>query len=173
MHIKAEIQKRSGALPRYMGKPLQALSSLLIAPLAFGLCYAPLNAQDLGSALAPDSPVEKFSIYNFDQNTGWRIWKLEGSRAEIGLMGDVTMCDVRLRIFEPDEEQKVSLQIESPLATMSRGKETVKGPAEILVISDGFLLSGSDWTWQTSKKKLSINKKAHAVIDGTLGPILE
>lgn len=144
----------------------------LLAGLALAWPQAGM-AEDWAGSLAPNAPVERFSIYNFDQENGWRTWKLEGRSAVIGQGGAVTLSDVRLRVFEASERQSETLLIESPLATMAAGKGSIGGPSEILVIAEGFLLTGEDWTWQTKERTLLINTKAHAVLEMSLGPLLE
>lgn len=148
---------------------LQAL--LLLAPVGRSVALA--EGMPGASPLAPSTPVEHFSIYNFDEQSGWRTWKLEGSRAKVDSKGVVTMENVHFRVFRPGEEQDVTLLIESPLAAMAPGKDSVSGPTEIFTTGDGFLLSGEDWTWNTSERRLTIRSHAHAVIDISLGPILE
>jgi len=130
-------------------------------------------AQQEDTGLSPDSPIERFRVYGFDDESGWRAWQLEGRRAEFPGAGVVQVRDMRLRVFAPKQEQSVELTIESPMARIPPSQGAVSGPDEIIVTAKGFLLGGEDWTWHTKERRLTIRSKAHAVIDGTLGPILE
>ncbi|MFA5257387.1 MAG: hypothetical protein WC360_04495 [Opitutales bacterium] len=145
---------------------LPALCLLLAPP-------APLPGQQQDAGIVPDSPVERFRIYGFDQQSGWRAWQMEGRLAEFPGGGLVTVRDMRLRVFAPDAEQSVELVIDSPVASVPPSQGAVSGPDEIFVTAKGFLLGGEDWTWHTQERRLTIRAKAHAVIDGVLGPILE
>jgi len=140
---------------------------LLLAPIA------PLFAQQQDAGFVPGSPVERFRVYGFDQVSGWRAWQLEGRMAEFPGGGVVQVRDMRLRIFAPDAEQSVELVIDSPAARVPPSQGAVSGPDEIFVTAKGFLLGGEDWTWHTQERRLTIRAKAHAVIDGVLGPMLE
>ena len=142
------------------------LSFLLLAAL-------PPSAFSEDSGLRPDAPIERFRVYGFDDDTGWRAWQIEGSRAEFLTNGSVQVRDMRLRVFEANDAQKVDLSITSPLATMPPARDKVEGPGVIVMEARGFFLGGEGWTWHTKEKTLSIAAKAHTVIDGELGPILE
>jgi hypothetical protein len=123
--------------------------------------------------LVPDSPVDHFRVFGFDKTTGWRTWELDGAKAEFPGLDTVRVSDMKIRLFQAGADQKVNLFIESPLAIMSRAKQTVDGPDMIVVTARGLYLCGKNWSWAPDERRLLIRERTHAVITGAVGPILE
>ena len=123
--------------------------------------------------LIPDSPVDHFRVFGFDKTTGWRTWQFEGARAEFPSPDLVRVRDMKIRIYEAGEGQKVNLFIESSLALMQKKNQIVEGPETIIVTARGLYLCGENWSWYPDERRLLIRHRTHAVIHGAVGPILE
>jgi len=142
------------------------------ASLAFCILLpASLFAQT--TDLVPDSPVDHFRVFGFDKTTGWRTRELDGDKAEFTGTDTVRVSGLKIRRFQAGAEQKVNLFIESPIALMSRSRQTVEGPDTIVVTARGLYLCGQNWSWSPDNRRLLIRERTHAIITGAVGPILE
>lgn len=146
-------------------RTLATLAAVALPSLAF--------ATDGLSELIPDAPLERFRVYGFDDTTGWRIWQLDGSIAEFPQDGSVVVRDLRFRVFKDGGEQEQDILIESPLAVLPAARDRVHGPGGIVALSEDFWLGGEDWTWFVGQRRLIVGRRAQAVIDGTICPVLE
>jgi hypothetical protein len=130
-------------------------------------------AEKSSDGIAPTAPVDRFRIYGFDKENGWRDWQIEGARAVFVADGAIDVSGIRLRIYEASDRQNVNMTIESPKAVLSKDRESISGPDTIVMNAKGIFLGGENWTWSPENRKLTIRSRAHTVIEGEIGSVLE
>jgi len=121
----------------------------------------------------PSAPVQDFKLYGFDEETGWRVWQIEGSSgAFVDENAPVQIKNMRLRTYQASDEQAVELRIDSPQALVDPKARTAVGPSELVVRGPTFYVRGEDWSWNGATETLHIKRNAHVTIRGEFGALI-
>lgn len=123
--------------------------------------------------LVPDAPVEDFSLYGFDEETGFRVWQLQGGEGRYVSEEELEVENMRLLSYEATIEQDVRLRIESPLAKMFPKQMRAMGDSGIAVIGQEFFISGEDWLYLGKEQRLRIEQNVRVVFRTDIGSLLK
>ena len=117
------------------------------------------------------TPVSQFRLPTFTKE-GHRSMLLQGSEAIVG-QAQIELVDLNLTLFTGDETNTVDTIILSPQATAKPESEIVQGLMAVRIISDDLEITGIGWTYEHSKKKVSIHSNTRIVFRAQLPDILK
>ena len=140
----------------------------LLAVLCLGVAFLGLptgNAQ-----LTPDTPLQQFRLPIFDEETGYRVWEIDGAQAHYQSASEIEVTTMRLRIFE--EGVRVVTEITSPHAHLFPSAKRAFGKSAIRVEAPQYILTGEDWTWDGEESVVTVNRSARVEFHESLDAFL-
>jgi lipopolysaccharide export system protein LptA len=143
-----------------------------------GKWLAALVASFLPLALAaersnvPTAPVQDFFLPVFGAD-GLRTWDASGSGAEVErTTGRLTVHDLRVRLFDPQDGTTVQLILESPEAEFSRDGNQVGGENFIHLVGNLFTVIGGRWTFFGSDHSVILERDVQVFFETNLASAL-
>jgi len=97
---------------------------------------------------------------------------LQGSQAIVA-PGKIELVDLNLTLFNGDDAAVVETIILSPSATAEPEEETVHGTGTVRIIRDDLEITGTGWSYDHRRKKVSIAAQARIVFSAQLPDILK
>jgi lipopolysaccharide export system protein LptA len=144
-----------------MGRWLLALvtSSLSIA----------LTAEWLPAEVAP---LQDFFLPAFDAN-GTKVWDASGSGADVErATGRLTVHDLRVQLFDPQDGTTVQLILESPVAEFSRDGNQIGGENFIHLVGNLFTVIGGRWTFFGIDRSMILERDVQVFFETNLASAL-
>lgn len=146
---------------------VRALARLVCA-LVILQCGGHVSAQ-----FTPAAPVEDFTLFGFDEVTGFRIWELQGSEGRYIGPDHIQIETMRLQTFSATESQEPQFRIESPLADMFPKLMKAEGETGIAVTGPRFFLTGLEWEWYAKDELLKVYKNVRVTFQGEIGELIQ
>ena len=142
------------------------------ALLLLGLLAA--AAAPARAALDLDGPVLDFRLPVFDPATGRKISDLHGAKAfMVKPGGEVSeFQDFTLTIYRR-EGPGHQIEIQSPKAMLFTKQSLAVGNSPLLVVGEGFRVTGEDWQWSGAESRVVIRQHARVVFTAALPSLLQ
>lgn len=122
-------------------------------------------------SFVPDAPVIKFKLPMFNKE-GFKVWDMQGDKGTYLSDEEVEVETMLLHIFSGDEETVVEATVESPQAMLLIKQDRAYGSEEIEVEGARYYLTGREWEWNGTHKRMTINKDVRVVFEQSLGTLL-
>ena len=134
----------------------------------------PAESRERSTELTAAAPVEQFTVNQFTPE-GYRLWLVRGAEGRIvkpGEQFDVT--DLHLTTFTGDAAERVESILLSAAATVLLREKVANGGGRVRLINyaDHFEVTGEDWTYDQTQKKVSIRKNVRVVFRTRLNEVL-
>lgn len=132
-----------------------------------------MKAQSLSASknFIPDAPVVNFKLPMFNKD-GHRTWFLSGKQGTYVNEGEVDVLGMKISIFSGDARDLLEATIESPRAVMFINENKAVGNDSIEVVGPSYHLTGKNWTWDGTLKKMSINKEVKVIFDQSMNGLI-
>lgn len=133
----------------------------------FFLCAASAFGQ-----MRPSAPVTNFSLPMFDE-AGNKTWQLAGSEGRYLSQEQIDVIDMKLTLFRgSQEEPEVEAIIESPFASVFVQETRAKGNQGFSIVSPTFEVSGTNWTWDGNRERITVQENARVIFLQDISNIL-
>ncbi|OHE80754.1 MAG: hypothetical protein A3G75_05950 [Verrucomicrobia bacterium RIFCSPLOWO2_12_FULL_64_8] len=153
--------------------PILLFSAALLAAAAAAE-KEPVQSRERSTDLTAAAPVEQFTVNQFTPE-GYRLWLVRGAEGRIvrpGEQFDVT--ELHLTIFTGDATERVESILLSATATVLLREKVANGTGPVRLINyvDHFEVTGEDWTYDQTQKKVSIRKNVRVVFRTRFNDVL-
>lgn len=125
----------------------------------------------LWGQIEPDDPVRNFTLPRFGED-GDRLWVLRGQQGSYAGEHRIQVTGMQLRIFDRDNPEELSLQIESPQAIIHTNENRARGAGSLLVLSPEFSIAGRNWEWDGDRDTVTVHENARVAFSENLTDIL-
>lgn len=117
--------------------------------------------------MIPDAPIRHFILPFFGDN-GYKTWELRGLSGELRGEDVALIESLELRVFSGDERVLQENIIRSPHATLFLKEARAEGQSSLFVSGNGYEMSGRNWTWSGSDRRIEIRESARVTFSGGL-----
>jgi hypothetical protein len=126
-------------------------------------------------SIKPDAPAEGIKLLQYS-DAGFRKSMLRGTQAHYVDKNHVDVTDMTLTLFTGDQTNAVDTMLLSPQARASLEDRDVSvgGDGTVrLIRTDDFEVTGEQWTYNHTDKKILIKKNVHVIIHAELQNLLK
>ena len=152
-------------------RPLRRVKSVRSASLWLGLLalFAALPAIAQSSS---EATGKNFALPGFTKE-GYHRFQLRGTAARY-IEGEKAyhVTDMNLTLFTGDAANRVDTVVLSPLATFLPTSHLARGDGLVRLIRDDMEVTGEQWTYDHSQKKVSLQKNTRIVFRAQLPDLL-
>lgn len=133
-----------------------------------------LLAVSLGgqTRLETAAPILDFSLPRFTPE-GWLEWRLDGDRALYLSAREIALEQLVITLYQAGPEGEARGVLTSDEATVDLETREATGGGSIRYEAPGYLLTGSDWTWDGATETITVRENARVVFADDLRYLLE
>jgi hypothetical protein len=136
-------------------------AAFFLGPLAAPLLFA-------GDANPATNPAVNWVLPLFTDADGFRSMTLRGSTVKPGPGGGIAVTDLNITVFSGDAAARVETVLLSHAAMFYPKESRAAGTDGVRAIRDEIEVTGQDWTYEHSGKKVSIRKNVRVVYQASL-----
>lgn len=149
----------NAARPRFFRSVRRA--GFFLLPVVVPLLFA-------GDADPATNPAVNWVLPLFTDADGYRSMTLRGSTVKPGEGGGIAVTDLNITVFSGDASARVETVLLSHAATFFPKENRAAGVNGVRAIRDELEVTGQDWTYEHSGKKVSIRKNVRVVYQSPL-----
>ncbi len=139
--------------------------------LCLGVFALPLGLL-LNSQILPDAPIEGVRVTMFSDE-GFRQWNLKGSSAAYGEVGEVSVTDLDLEIFQGEDGKRIDMHILGTRAVYESEDKSVSGEGGVFVDGDFYQIEGESWNYSQNSRVVKVRENVKVVIEYELESFLK
>ncbi|NDV63250.1 hypothetical protein G0Q06_12360 [Puniceicoccales bacterium CK1056] len=117
--------------------------------------------------MVPDAPIQHFRLPMFGEN-GYKSWELRGLKGSYLSDSEALVEGLELVVFSGDEFVFEETSIRSPKATIYLKEARAEGDSSLFVLGPGYEIQGRNWTWEGSKRKITVRESVRVSFSGTV-----
>lgn len=141
-----------------------------ICLIAIAAALAPALAQH--TQVTTTAPVIGYTI-TFFGDSGYPHALVEGAAADLSDREHIGLTDMRLTLFREDADRVVETLLTAPDAVLEPETELISGRGTVRLERDDLLLTGENWSYDHTAKRIQINRRAHIVFRAPLTDLLQ
>lgn len=151
----------------FVSFPLKRFLPFLL-PVVVGVA-----AYGASTQISSNKPVINFRLPNFTPE-GYRAWLVRGSEGHYFPKDNrIEVKELTLSVFSGKSDDRLTLMMLSPTATVLPAESVVTSESTIRVINDDFEATGIGWRYDHKTQKTIIQKKVHVTLQAELKDFLQ
>jgi hypothetical protein len=123
-------------------------------------------------SVAATAPVKNFRLPTFTDQ-GFRHTMLIAAEARLPDPARIDLSEMELTLFTGDAAEQIDAMLAAPLATFFPQKLLATGPSTVRLERLDLTVTGADWTYDHSAKKVVIKRDAHVLFRSPIGDIIK
>ena len=139
--------------------------TLLVAGLL--AASAPASPQITATA-----PVKNFRLPTFTDE-GWRRLMVVAAEARLPDPARIDLTEMQLTLFTGRPDEQIDAMLAAPAATFVPEKQLATGPDTVRMERADITVTGADWSYDHTLRKVVIQRDAHVTFHAAIGDILK
>lgn len=141
--------------------------------LSAGICGLVLAQTVPPSGIVTTAPATNWVLPIFTDREGYRSMTLRGSAVQPAGANVVAVKDLNITVFSGDEKAAVDWVLLSTSAEFFPKQNRASGEKSVRVIGDDIDVTGEQWTYDHTTKKVSIDQNVRFVFRTQMKDILK
>src|SRR5438874_1947302 len=128
----------------------------------------------LATAADAPAPAVNWILPLFTDQDGFRAMTVRGSEVRpLGSSGAVAVTNLSVTVFSGDASARVETMLLSPQATFFPKEKRASGNASVRVIRDDLEATGTHWSYDQERKRVTLEGDVRIVFNAQLKDILK
>jgi hypothetical protein len=143
--------------------------SLFVIPQAHS---APKTTPASAPQITATAPVKNLRLPTFTPE-GYRRTMLRAEEARLPDPARIDVTEMELTLFTGLADEQIDSMLAAPSATFLPEKLFASGSESVRLERADLTVTGTDWTYDHTARKITINHDAHVILRAALGNILK
>lgn len=137
------------------------------------LCSFAVAAPAVASPqVAASAPIKNFRLPTFNEE-GFRHLMLRAAEARVPSVERIDVVEMELTLFTGHADEQIEAMLAAPSASFFPAKYLATGSETVRLERSDITVTGADWSYDHTDRKVVINRDAHVIFRSAIGDILK